>query len=474
MRAAQTPPARSPYFADFDHTLLAGNSTELFIAACKPSFLAALVELLVRRCIPWRWTGLPQWFRLRDYACCLCLILLMPWNLLIWRRVAPGLFARLESRMVAERLRRAGAGRVVIVSFGMAFVIRAMLRGSAWQDCRLIATPLLPALGRFRAGKLHLVEGHFSATEIAHADFITDSRDDADLLQAAGRGELIAPQGPAISARERLYLPLRYTAAAKYTRSYVLDQILLVDILLVALSISVTPGELLAALGFVPFLTISLMGVYEIGYYENDMVAARREAAPTLKPAAARYRDFPIEPDAWLWSLATGALGLAGAHWAGMLGSIGLAGGALGWVAMLLVLRAVFYVYNRRPPGSRILLYPVLNAIKFGPIFFLMEPTKFGVVLAFSQVAMMWVIYITYRYGGSHNEIRKDNLRFMLFGIGAALLASSAPFASLGGLFQLGAILAWLTLRLCKAPALALLRGRRRQAAGPLAAQSRA
>ncbi|PHK94632.1 hypothetical protein CR162_11905 [Pseudoroseomonas rhizosphaerae] len=461
MRSARNGAARGIRFADFDHTLFACNSTELFIASCKPVLLVAVLDLLIRRCVPWQLVGLQQWFRLRDFACCFCILLLMPWNLLIWRRAAPGLYARLESAAVAERLRRADPRDVVIVSFGMTFVIRHLLRGSPWQDCRLIATPWLPGWRHFRSGKLHLVAPHFSAAEIARAWFITDSRDDGDLLAAVGEGELITPQGEPFRASERLYLPLRYTAAAKYTRSYVLDQILLVDILLLALSLGTSPDALLAALCCVPFLTLSLMCVYEIGYYENDMVAARKEKSPTLRCEAANFRDFPIEPNAWIWAAASGAAGLAMAHGMGLLGPLGLGLGGACWAAMLLAQRAVFYLYNRRTPKSRMLLYPVLNMLKFAPVFVLMPPTKLGVVLALSQVMTMWAVYITYRHGGDHTKIRKESLRLVLFGIGVVLLLSSAPLAGLGGGFQLGMITAWLLLRLGKAPILAA-RARRR------------
>lgn len=461
MTSARTATQRDICFADFDHTLFSCNSTELFIASCKPSMLVALVDLLVRRCIPWRLTGLEQWFRLRDYACCLCLILLMPWNLLIWRRIAPDLFARLESRMVADRLRAAAPAEVVIVSFGMTFLIAPLLRDSAWRDCQLIATPLRPSWRHFRAGKLAIVSAHFTREEIGHAGFLTDSRDDADLLQAAGRGELILPQGPAFRAEEHLYLPLRYTATAKYTRSYVLDQILFVDMLLIALSISTSPEALLHALCVVPFLTLSLMCIYEIGYHENDTVAARREKSPTLRREAARFRDYPIQVNAWIWAAMLGVAGLGCAWWSGLLGPLDFNLAVLSWAGMLGVLRAVFYIYNRRPPSARIFLYPVLNVMKFAPVFFLIPPTKFGVALALSQVVMMWVVYITYRYGGSHTDIRKDGTRLMLFALGAGLMLSSSSFAYLGGVFQFSVILGWLALRLAKAPLLAALRARR-------------
>ena len=284
-------PAMAPSSVDFDHTLFAANSTELFIATSRPSLLVAIIEFAVRRCIPWRLTRLSGYSRLRDFICCMAIIILCPWSLLMWRRRAPQLFERYQSDEIASRLSSVEVGRVVIVSFGLKAIIKPLLKGSAWQDVALLATPSLPPPQYFGRGKLPLVRGHFNDADIAASMFLTDSLDDRDLLEASGNGVLIEPQGESGRAIEHLYLPFRYTAGAKYAPSYVLDHMLFVECLLAVIATVVSFGDLLSKLVCIPFFMLSLMCVYEIGYYENDMVAAAREDAPTLTK---QVRPLPV------------------------------------------------------------------------------------------------------------------------------------------------------------------------------------
>ena len=64
--------------------------------------------------------------------------------------------------------------------------------------------------------------------------------------------------------------------------SYVFDQVLFVECLLAIIATVTSFSSLLSKLVCMPFFTLSLMCIYEIGYFENDMVAAAHEAAPTL------------------------------------------------------------------------------------------------------------------------------------------------------------------------------------------------
>ncbi|MFC3125317.1 hypothetical protein ACFOD4_09600 [Pseudoroseomonas globiformis] len=459
-------------FVDFDHTVFSCNSTELFIASCKPAFMAAAIDFIVRDCVPWRLTGLPRWFRLRDYVCVALIVLLMPWTLLAWRRNAPALFARHESRVVLDGLSRLPADRIVLVTFGMEFIVRDLLRGSRWEAVPRVATPWLPGLGHFRQGKLGLLTTLFGREEVAASTAISDSLDDRDLLSAARHGILIEPQGEEFRASERLYFPLRYTIRAKYNLSYAIDQILLVDVLLLVLAVSTSLHEVAWALLIMPFFVISLMAVYEMGYFENDMVASRSEAKPTLSPEMERFRDYPIFPSAWFWAAGLGAAGCALASFADLLPSLDMFAAMASWAISLLLLRVLFFIYNRQDVQSRVFIYPVLQLMKYLPVFFLLRPTEVGVVLALAQVTTMWAIYTTYRLGGRHKTLKKEAFRTTLWGVGLCLLATTGVFSFSENLLPVGLMLVWCLARLSKSRVLDMARRYRQRDLGSAASSA--
>ena len=454
--------AASLVFVDFDHTLLRGNSAELFIASCRPSFLVAILEFLVRGCIPWRLTGLAQWFRLRDFCCCLLISVLLPWNLAAWRRGAPSTFLRLRNREVEDELAGIDTARIVIVTFGMDFIVRALLRGSRWERCRLVATPGRPAPSHFKLGKLALLARQFSSADIRQSTVITDSLDDADVLRAARRGVLIEPQGTDFQAKQALYVPLRYTTVVKYPRSYVLDQILLVEIALLVVAFSSSFASLLSAVLFVPLFTISRMCVYEVGYFENDMFAAGREKAPTLSENVERFRSYPIEPAAWIWAIVTGALGVIVAQKAGAALRLDVASSIVVWTATLFLLRLTFFCYNRLQPKMRVLIYPLLQAFKYVPIFLLVPPTAVGVILILAQVVTMATIYLVYRFYGDHQRIRRETLRTILFAVSAPVILGVFPVTGVEHGFTLVLALIWSAARVAKPLVMDALRGSKR------------
>ena len=73
---------------DFDHTLFASNSTELFLATASPSWIASLILGFVRGVLPWHLYD-PRRIRLRDYLSIVAIIVAMPWTFALWRRRCP-------------------------------------------------------------------------------------------------------------------------------------------------------------------------------------------------------------------------------------------------------------------------------------------------------------------------------------------------------------------------------------------------
>ena len=350
-------------------------------------------------------------------------------------------------------------GRVSIISFGMAFIIKALLRDSRWRSVPLVATTLGPGSSLLASGKRAILEDSVGADAVARAVFITDSLDDADLLAAVETGILIEPQGPSFRAAEHLYLPLRYTARAKYARPYVLDQVILVEFALLAISTCRNINELPAILLAAGALFLSLMCVYEIGYFENDMKAARLEQRPRVMAGVERYRSYPMEPGAWIWTSILAVLGIATMLVSGMVASMSQAAWALlAWAAAMAALRLTFYFYNGPDLARRLYLYPLLQALKFLPILILIPPTEIGAMAILCQVATMWAIYLAYRLDGRSKDVPKENYRVLLLAVGAALLGLTQAVHAEGFAFQLAALTLWCAARLCKAPVLRALR----------------
>jgi hypothetical protein len=444
--------AASPLFLDFDQTLFSLNSTELFIQSCKPSLLIACIDFIVRELLPWRLLGFRYWTRLRDYTCCAIIIIITPWNLITWRRVAPALFETAHSNELKAIAARTSFKNVIIISFGMEFVVKALLQGSPWSNAPLIATPTFPRLSYFSMGKLSMTASRFDLAVIAESSFVTDSEEDADLLAAVRNGYLIEPQGSQRPSAEHLYVPLRYTFRAKYPRLYFIDQLLLVDILLAIVATAPSLNAFLSEILFMPLFVMSFMCVYEIGYYQNDMVAARKEASPTLSSVSQRYQSYPILPGAWTWSLLFAGTGILLAWWlAALRGPLLLH--SVAWVSLLLATYFTFCFYNLQPTSRRTYVYPLLQFEKYGAPFLIVGPTLVGGLLVFCQITTMWTTYLIYRLTKDRESFarHRELYRAVLFVFGLTIMVAIKPSIPVpDSVFGLSAAGVWLLLRAAK------------------------
>ena len=443
---------------DFDHTLLAANSTELFIGACRPSALVGVIDFGIRQCIPWRLLKTKSWFRLRDYVCVIAILILTPWNLWLWRRQAPALFKQKASPAVLDMLDGADPSRIAVVSFGLQFVIRALLAGGRFATVNLVATSLRPSRA-WIAGKSDIALAAFGREAVAKATFVTDSEDDRDLIDLAGRGIMIEPQGAKNLARYSLYLPFRYSGAVKYTPGFVIDQWIFVDAAVCGLAMAHGLVGLLQMAVIAPLILASYMCIYEIGYFENDMVAALKEGKPGLNGREVPFQNYPIKINGWIGALLIAAVAFGFAVVFGLLGVEGALWGGAAWVGLLIVSRLLFQVYNRLSTGARLYLYPALQLSKYCSILLIFPPTFAGALMVFAHIVNMWVSYIIYRLGGQNLKLPKEVFRIMLFMIGGAILGLSGALNEIIGpaapatvrtdeLVALSAILAWSAFRI--------------------------
>jgi hypothetical protein len=377
------------------------------------------------------------------------LLILTPWNLYYWKKNAPAFWREYAQPEFDVFLRRITRGEVVIVSFGMKILIEPLLLQSVWRGARLIATPRWAGLARLGFGKLEMARAGELSDAIPAAAFITDSEDDADLLDKVARGILIEPQGTSFRSMERLYLPLRYTMRAKYPFKYFIDQTLFVDMALAIVATTLSLSSLFINIAVVVPLFLAFLCVYEIGYYENDFVGASREAAPSLTAQVERFRQYPIHFSAWLWAVGLTLLGvLLDWLWHPVSATNPIPAAAI-WLGILVLGRLVFFFYNRSPVTARVFLYPVLQVLKYASILLILPPSSpLGEALVMSQIVVMSMVYLVYRAAARKPDLNKEMMRVVVVAVIVAvqLMGARGGFAY-GGPVPLILPIIWLALR---------------------------
>lgn len=181
----------------------------------------------------------------------------------------------------------------------------------------------------------------------------------------------------------------------------------------------------------ISLLHVSLWMIYEVGYYENDLISDTLEAESKTPPRFAAFRDKFSEPVSWAYAAAFGVAGLwalgqtSDWYFAGA-GLFGVVIAAIIWALVLGALRLTYWAYNRVDKMSRVFMYLPLQLLKYGfPIAFIaLVPA--GAALLFAQILRRWLPYVVYRYSGVlHNSPPIRALRLVIFLIGWVLLLPS-------------------------------------------------
>lgn len=411
---------------DFDNTLILQNSTERWLDALRPKTLAFLICLVCDFVVGFaarrRWCKAERW---RDPLRVAVTTALFPWNYVWWRATAKRRMGRYLNGALAEAAGKTRARQVTIVTFGFEHVIAPLLAGAPIKATLIASGAFSPARNLRKRGKVAALLEAIGPERLKSALFVTDSRDDQEVIDHAGRSALVQ-WGPYPSpAFARTYFPMRYAVQGKYAgRNYFKTQILQEDLAIWLLAYAWSPLTL-------PILLLTFLAMYsayEIGYWENDHVAAKNEARPTLSKTAAKFGGYPI----WhglVWMAVLSMLAIGGvsilkehlvASWSGP--SPMLAGSM--WLALLVVLLVTFRLFNRLPITRRPYVFPVLHFIKnFAGAFFLpLQPL--GALLLASQVGSQMMVYIAHRSGGSGAAFNRQSQRALLFGVlaGACLL----------------------------------------------------
>lgn len=448
--AALLQPGTSRALVDFDHTLIDGNSTELYLSSIRPRWAAALVHALLWRLAPWlRMGDTPTEIRTREVFRVGLLTALFPWSPLLWRWQARRLARQRVVRPLLDALHHPDAPPIDIVSIGFRFIITPMVRALDLPDARIIAEDLWKGPRIRLAGKDVTLRALIPDDDLANAVAITDSRDDAPIFPLVRRAWLVRWPGPRkILATTDTYLPFRYTAEGKYPgKSILRHQHFGEDLVVTLLAFGLTPGASWTIWLVLPLLFVSFFAVYEIGYHENDFLAARREQKPTLSGQHGKFARTPVERQGWLWGACGGALATMIAGWPDL---TTMATGFAVWMAVLASARLLFGLFNRLPEGQRPFVFPFLQVAKtLGPAS-LLSLSPAGLILALSQVFRQATNYVVYRSGGDVRTFKRQTYRLIVAGVLLLAVTLATPGAIAWSEPQIWLILGWIGHRVLR------------------------
>ncbi len=443
---------------DFDESLFLRNSTELFLDSARPAALAATVGRLIDFLKPWRFISrYRDGFAMADWLRVLCIVCLMPWIVWRWRQLAPALARTYLNPELATLLVQGRFRRIVVASHGFAFIIAPLLRAMP-IDAELVASPLWSGCLARARGKRALLEARYGAAAVAKATIVTDhARHDADILQVAARPLVVVwPEARYERAFARTYVPLVYTEKAKHpTHLHLLGVFFAKDwMVLVLASALLTPYPLLTAVGLA-LLIVSYAIVYEVGYHENDCLGRRREKKPILSDERLALAGTVDEGQAWLFGTLVALPGAAILAWSGSSGWP-LPGDPLAdtvtllglWLALLAVIRATFWLFNRIDERSRMLLHLPLQLMKgLWLVWVLALPlSHVGAALLLANAMCAWIPYVIYRMGGVRWQTPDNMIRLLLM---LALISAVAAAGDAMAVWhwQTLVVVAWATYR---------------------------
>jgi len=455
-RALGGPGAQPQIIVDFDETLWLRNTTEEYLNSLRPRFLALAILLVIDAVRPWTFLRHKDARLLyRDWIRAAACTVLMPWSLVLWRRGAGERARRWRNGTLIEWLGREGRRPLQVATLGLDVLVRPILEHID-PTAELIAAGSLWSGYRIRQlGKNAWIDARHAGM-VSDAVVITDSEHDADILAGAGTPVLVKwPDAEYRPAFAESYLPFLYTQRAKRPgENYMLYGFLLEDMVHLWLAFAwIMAQPLIGAIALL-LMHLGFFAVYELGYQENDVLAVRHEAKPTLKAQAAAYVDRVKPLLAWLAALALSLPGLAllwrfdpasltTTAW-GLDPARSFAVLCAAWIAYLVFQRASFWIYNRLDTNSRSLAYVVLQVVRLSGYAVLLRVNLVGAAILLSLVLARWVKYIVYRDMGRTLAESQRVLMLAFFVIIASSLLSvdTTAFFSL----QAGVALVWLAI----------------------------
>ncbi len=425
-----------PILLDLDETLYLRNSTEDFIDSAQPRLVALLLMRTLDIFKPWRWTGgevTRDVWRVRLISLCL------PWTQPRWKKQVTGLATHFTNRRLMAALQNPAA-TPIIATAGFEPIVAPLVAALGLPHAQIIAARLSTFADR-RDGKLHLTVGVLGTDTVRRALVLTDSAEDLTLLDACARPlRTIWPEARYRSALSGVYLPGQYLTQVKRPGArYIVRGILQEDFAFWVLSsLALAALPLLHVLGLL-FLLVSFWAIYERGYVDNDLIAARYEEKPKL---TAEFLESPVATprwQPWLWAFACGTIAICLLRWPVTPTLIDF----VSWSAVLLATYGWFALYNRFDKGTRVWLFGGLQFARSAALVALVPISLIGALALGAHVLAKWVPYYVYRLGGKEwPEAPFHLIRLLFFVVLALLLGFTNGLASLVNGTAL-ALLAW-------------------------------
>lgn len=438
-----------PVLLDLDETLYLRNSTEDFIDSAHPRLLALLLMRVLDAVKPWRWTGgelTRDVWRVRLISAC------FPWVRRCWKNRVAELAPRFANLRLLAALKTPGT-TPIITTAGFQPIVEPLVAALGLPQAQIIAARLTTFADR-RDGKLHLTIGALGPETVRRALVLTDSAQDLNLLDACARPlRAVWPEARHHHALSNVYLPGQYLTQVKRPGTrYIVRGILQEDFAFwVLASIGLAALPAVHVLGLL-FLLVSFWAIYERGYVDNDLIAARFEANPKLSAA---FLDSPVATprwQPWIWAIACGAIAIVMLRWP----QSPVPADFAAWAAVLLATHGWFTLYNRFDKSTRVWMFSGLQFARSAAFVALVPIGPIGAVALGAHVLAKWVPYYVYRLGGKEwPEAPFHLIRLLFFVVLALLLGLSQGFSSLWNGTTL-ALLAWNLFRARQEMALTL------------------
>jgi phosphoserine phosphatase len=458
----------TPIIVDFDETLLLRNSTAEYLNSLQPRIIGFLLLKIIVFIQPWKW--LPrsgEETKIRDWFLVFFTTLLMPWNILFWKKKAYNLALKQSNYELIEELNKNKNNEIVVATLGFTFLVKPILDRMPVTYSQLICCRFWQGLKDRQKGKLAMLEEYLDTQEIASSIVITDSIEDFLLLKKAAKSLLVVwDKAKYNSPMSDLYFPMMYIHKVKRVgEKYISKAILLDDLPIFLLSLSwLSSQPILHGLGIL-FLLFSFWCIYEFGYYENDLVAEKYEKKPTLSDT---YYDSQITINWWLvfiWALLLGSIGIFFleasekidffkidyliSHREEIASLYIVLFGT--WTVFLLISRFCFWIYNYVNKPTRIWLYFVLQFTRYFGFLVVTKTNLVGISLLLVQVLSRSISYLVYRYAGGNKEnwpdLQEKFLRWFLFTFTIVGLSFAQTDIFLLINWQTATIFVWCTFR---------------------------
>ncbi len=443
-----------PVLLDLDETLYLRNSTEDFIDSARPRLLALLLMRMLDAIKPWRWTGgevTRDVWRVRLISAC------FPWVERHWENRVIRLAARFTNLRLMAAIKIPGM-TPIITTIGFRSIVTPLVAALGLPQAQIVAARLSNFVDR-RDGKLHLTVAALGDETVRRSLVLTDSDQDLTLLDACALPlRAVWPEACHRQALSGVYLPGQYLTYVKRPGTrYIVRGILQEDYAFWVLSsIALAALPLLHALGLL-FLLVSFWAVYERGYVDNDLIAARFEENPKL---TAEFITSPVATprwQPWVWAFVCGAIAIVFLRWP----VTPVPADFIMWVAVLLATHGWFAMYNRFDKGTRVWLFPGLQFARSAALVALVPIGLIGTLALGAHVLAKWVPYYGYRLGAKEWPDAPFHLiRLLFFVVLALLLGFSQGFSSLLNWTAL-ALLAWNLFRARQELTMALTAARR-------------